>query len=51
MDIMKKMFCQLNNKINSELKKKKKKIKPRGLFQTSSEFLINLLTYVQEFAF
>lgn len=49
MDIMKKMFCQLNNKINSELKKKK--IKPRGLFQTSSEFLINRLTYVQEFAF
>lgn len=47
MDIMKKMFCQLNNKINSELKK----IKPRGLFQTSSEFLINWLTYVQEFAF
>lgn len=49
MDIMKKMFCQLNNKINSELKKKK--IKPRGLFQTSSEFLINRLTYVQKFAF
>lgn len=24
MDIMKKMFCQLNNKINSELKKKDK---------------------------
>lgn len=50
MDIMKKMFCQLNNKINSEFKKKKK-IKPRGLFPTSSEFLINWLTYVQEFAF
>lgn len=27
MDIMKKMFCQLNNKINSELKKKKDKTK------------------------
>lgn len=29
MDIMKKMFCQLNNKINSELKKKKKKDKTK----------------------
>lgn len=47
MDIMKKMFCQLNSKIVNF----KKKIKPRGLFQTSSEFLINRLTYVQEFAF
>lgn len=27
MDIMKKMFCQLNSKINSEFKKKKDKTK------------------------
>lgn len=31
MDIMKKMFCQLNNKINSEFKKKKKDKTKRSL--------------------
>lgn len=31
MDIMKKMFCQLNNKINSELKKKKEDKTKRSL--------------------
>lgn len=31
MDIMKKMFCQLNNKINGELKKKKKDKTKRSL--------------------